>query len=75
MPKLTKTLLERAHPEGQRVILRDSEVPGFQCRVSPTGARTFFLYYRTRSGQVRRPKIGTFGDLTVDQARENASLH
>ncbi len=72
MPKLTKTLVERAHPEGQRVILRDNEVPGFQCRVSPTGARTFFLYYRTRNGQERRPKIGTFGDLTVDQAREIA---
>lgn len=54
------------------VIVWDSEVPGFAAKVTPSGARTYFVYYRTASGQQRRPKIGNHGALTVDEARNIA---
>lgn len=47
-------------------------VTGLHVRVSATGARSFYLYYRTASGQQRRPKLGKFGELTIAQARAMA---
>src|SRR5688572_2788967 len=54
------------------VIVWDSEVPGFGLKVTPAGKRVYFAYYRTSSGQQRRPKVGEHGVLTVDEARSIA---
>jgi integrase len=54
------------------VVAWDSEVPGFGVKVTPGGMRSYFVYYRTSTGQQRRPKIGNHGALTVDQARDIA---
>ena len=70
--RLTKRLVEGAAPEDRDVIVWDLEVKGFGLKVTPRGRRAYFLYYRTRSGQQRRPAIGTHGELTVDQALEIA---
>ena len=51
------------------VVLHDTEIPGFHCKVTPKGRRVYMLYYRTRDGQERRPKIGIHGEVTCDQAR------
>jgi len=52
--------------------LRDTEVPGFLCKVTPAGAKVFMAQYRTLAGVRRKPKIGLFGELTVEQARDIA---
>lgn len=49
-------------------ILRDATVPGLHAKVTATGKR-FFLYYRTKGGVERRPKLGDFPRMTVAQAR------
>lgn len=47
-------------------------VAGLHCRVVSETKKSFFLFYRTRSGQQRRPKIGDFGPITVAGARKRA---
>ncbi|WP_269505927.1 Arm DNA-binding domain-containing protein [Burkholderia sp. IMCC1007] len=49
--------------------LRGTLVPGFFCKVTAHGRKAFTLQYRTTGGERRRPKIGQFGELTVENAR------
>jgi integrase len=49
-------------------VLRDAVVPGLQLRAFPTG-KSFYFYYRTRGGTQRKPKVGDWPTLTIDQAR------
>lgn len=59
----------RAAEEGDE--LSDDDVRGLQLRVQKK-RKTFFLYYRTKSGQRRRPKLGDFPAMTLAQARDAA---
>ena len=70
--KLTKTAVESAQPQAKDVELRDTVVPGFLCKITPTGRRVFMLQYRTNSGQPRKPSLGLYGELAVPQ--EHAKL-
>lgn len=70
--KLTKTVVDAARPQSQDVELRDTVVPGFLCKVTPAGRKVFMLQYRTNSGVRRKPALGQFGELTVEQARSLA---
>lgn len=70
--KLTKRLVENATPRPHDLVLWDTEVRGFGCKITPAGRRSYFCYYRTRDGVQRRPRIGQHGQLTVQQAREIA---
>ncbi len=72
MPKITKRLVEAIEPENKDVIIRDSELKGFICKVTPKGKRVYMLYYRTKDGRERRPSIGIHGHITCDQARDIA---
>lgn len=67
--KLTKTAVESAQPQAKAVELRDTVVPGFLCKITPAGRRVFMLQYRTNAGERRKPALGQFGELTVEQAR------
>ncbi|ENE4777087.1 MULTISPECIES: tyrosine-type recombinase/integrase [Klebsiella] len=67
--KLTKTAVETAQAQAQPVELRDTVVPGFLCKITPAGRRVFMLQYRTNTGERRKPALGLFGELTVEQAR------
>ena len=70
--KLTKSAIDAAHPQAQSVELRDTLVPGFMCKVTPAGRKVFMLQYRTNAGERRKPAIGLYGELTVEQARSLA---
>lgn len=70
--KLTKTAVETARPESRDYELRDTVLPGFLCKITPAGRKVFMLQYRTPTGERRKPSLGTFGPLTVDQARKLA---
>ena len=49
----------------------DTEVAGFEIRLTAAGARSFVLNYRA-GGRERRITIGSFPDWTVQAAREEA---
>lgn len=70
--KLTKSAVGAAQPEAQAVELRDTLVPGFLCKITPAGRKVFMLQYRTNAGERRKPALGLFGELTVEQARSLA---
>lgn len=65
---LTNTAIN-ALQSGQE--LKDDQVPGLTVRAHAAG-KSFMLYYRTKMGVVRRPKIGAWGVLSIAQAREIA---
>jgi integrase len=67
--KLTKRLIDTAELRAERYDIRDDEVRGLLLRVHPNGTRVFMLTYRTAGGAERRPAIGTYGSITLDQAR------
>jgi hypothetical protein len=73
---VTKSAIEAIRPSGRRVIFYDTNLPGFGLRVEPSGIKTFILRYRANGGgrgaRERLLKIGRFGDITVDKAREAA---
>ena len=67
--KLTKKVVDSAQPRSRDYEIRDTEAPGFLCKITPSGRKTFMLQYRTIGGERRKPSIGLFGQLTVEQAR------
>lgn len=72
MQKLTKKIVESTLPQKKDLILWDSEVSGFMCKITPAGKKSYFLYYRTQDRRQRRPKIGDHGVMTCEQARDIA---
>jgi len=70
--KITKSAVDAAQPQAQPVELRDTLVPGFLCKITPAGRKVFMLQYRTNAGERRKPALGLYGELTVEQARSLA---
>lgn len=70
--KQTKTVVETAAAAAKDYELRYTVVPGFVCKVTTKGKKIFALQHRTDAGERRKPTIGRFDELTVDQAREIA---
>lgn len=70
--KLTVRVVEAIKPGLVDVIVWDSEITGFGCKVTPNGKRSYFLYYRTKDGQQRRPAIGVHGPMRPEAARDIA---
>ena len=70
--KLTKTVVDGATFAAKEYELRDTVVPGFLLKVTAAGRKIFMLQYRTNAGNRRKPVIGRFGELTVEQARSIA---
>lgn len=52
-------------------VLRDARVKGLQLRAF-ANSKTFYYQYRTKGGRVRRPKIGDYGSMTLEDARRVA---
>ncbi|MBN9342456.1 MAG: integrase arm-type DNA-binding domain-containing protein [Comamonadaceae bacterium] len=70
--KLTKSAVDAAQAQAEPVELRDTLVPGFLCKITPAGRKVFMLQYRTNAGERRKPALGLYGELTVEQARSLA---
>lgn len=66
---LTEAAIKAAKPGD---ILRDANIKGLHLKVGRTGAKAFLLYYRTKAGVERRPKLGDYGIITLTQARDAA---
>ena len=67
--KLTKTAVDAATPKERDYELRDTIIPGFLVKVTPTGRKIFMINYVSSNGQRRKPAIGRYGEITVEQAR------
>ena len=69
--KLTKTAVDAAQPQAQVVELRDTVVPGFLQDYSnwPQGVHAAVPHKRRER---RKPALGQYGELTVEQARSLA---
>jgi integrase len=76
MLKLTKREIDGLQSDGSKhgTIYWDTELKGFGIRVFPTGLKTFVVKFRTRGGRQRWLKIGTFGALTAEKARDRAKF-
>lgn len=70
--KITKSVIDAATPLPKEYIIWDTAINGFGLKVTPTGTKTFLLYYRTKTGRQRKPIIGRYGQLTTDAARDIA---
>lgn len=75
MARLTKRAVERLEPpkKGQ-AFLWDGDLKGFGVRVTRNGVKTFIIQYRNAQGSSRRIKLGRFGVLTVERARDEARV-
>ena len=75
MSRLTKRTVDAlAKPAEGQDFLWDGEIRGFEVRVVPSGLKTFVVQYRNTEGKSRRIKIGRFGIMTVEEARELAKV-
>ena len=72
--KLTKRVIDRLRYQGQdneRYIVWDTVLPAFGVRVYPSGRKAFVLFYRA-GGRQRLLSLGSYGVLTLEQARAQA---
>lgn len=73
--RIAKRTVDAAQPAASTYRLWDAELKGFGLRVTPSGSKTYFVFYRAgggRSGAQREFTIGRHGVLTPDQARKEA---
>ena len=73
--KITKTEIDKMTFEGKNQTAQDirwcDQLPGFGVRVFPSGRKTFVIRYRA-GGRKRYFTIGTYGPITIQQARDIA---
>lgn len=75
MSKLTKRIVDAAHPKSKHYMIWDDSLTGFGLRVAPSGRKTFLVKYRAGRGEnaiQRKLSIGVYGRVTVDEARSEA---
>jgi hypothetical protein len=73
--RLTKQVVDGLKPKETDYVEWCAKLPGFGCRVRPSGAKSFIAQYRVggRNSPVRKVTLGSYGKLTVEKAREAAS--
>jgi len=71
--RLNKRSCDAAEARGRGwSIVWDTDLRGFGLRVLPSGTKTFVAFYRNEAGEKRLISIGRFGELTPDEARQQA---
>ncbi|SFA75105.1 Site-specific recombinase XerD [Collimonas sp. OK607] len=58
---------------GIRTTYHDTKATGLQVRVSSNGAKTFSVFRRIKGGQPERITLGSYPDMTIEQARRLAA--
>lgn len=71
--KLTKQLISEQKPGNRDRFLWDESLPGFGIRIKVSGIKTFILQYRNAHGRSKRFTLGRYGQITLDQARREAT--
>ena len=70
----TKKRIEAIEPSSKTQVFNDSKITGLHLRVYSSGKKVFYLYFRTQSGEQRRPKIGDATSISVETARNQARV-
>lgn len=70
-PKLTKTVVDRLETRDRDYVTWCGALAGFGVRTRPTGRKSFIVQYDF-NGRSRKVTVGTYGTLTVDEARDKA---
>jgi integrase len=72
--KLTKRIVDALELKATDYVVWCSKLPGFGCRVWPTGKKTFIVIYRAGGAKspARKVTIGVLGKFTAEQARDEA---
>lgn len=71
--KITQGFVNTANASEKPVIIWDTELRGFGLRIMPSGRKSYILFYRTASGQQRKPSIGKHPAMTAEKARKHAA--
>jgi integrase len=73
--KLTKTIVDALQSREGEYTEWCGRLPGFGCRVRPSGTKTYIAQYRIggRRGKPRKVTIGAANKLTVEEARTTAA--
>ncbi len=73
--KFSKTTLQALAPpeSGKRLTIYDTETPKLALRATAAGTKTFYVVKRA-GASMAWVKLGTFPDMTVEQARKAAAL-
>ncbi len=69
---LTKRLIDGFENTKNWDVRWDDDVKGLGLRIFPTGRKAFVLRYSTFGGRKRTMTLGTYGEITLQQARETA---
>ena len=76
MPKLTKRFVEAIIPDTKKTLIYwDTELRGFGVVVLPSGRRTYCIQYRNTNRIKKRLKIGVYGQLNTEEARNLAKKY
>lgn len=72
--KLTQSVVRELEAGAGDYVRWCGELPGFGCRVRASGSKSFVAQYRIggRRGVTRKVTIGSYGKLTVEEARTEA---
>lgn len=71
--KISQSLIGRLNSKPDSdYTLYDAELPGFGLRVRTSGSMSFILKYRNTEGRQRFLTLGTYGPITVQDARQKA---
>ena len=74
--RIGKRTVDAARPQAELYRVWDSELKGFGLRVTPTGVKTYFVWYRAGEGRAAARKeytIARHGVMTPEEARAEAS--
>jgi site-specific recombinase XerD len=71
MSGFTEKTIKAARADDGELFLWDGDLPGFGCRVKPSGVKTFLVQYRV-ANRSRRVKLGRWPAMRVEKARTEA---
>ncbi|MBT5243941.1 MAG: DUF4102 domain-containing protein, partial [Rhodospirillaceae bacterium] len=73
MPKLTKTVIEKATAKDKPYFLFDDQLAGFCARITPGGKKTYYVQYMVNK-KIKRVAIGAHSIFTTERARNQATI-
>jgi len=71
MPKISKSIVDKAKPAGKEYLVQDDIIPGFALRVYPSGTKSYVFQYRFQ-GRTKKVAIGKHGPMSPHKARQKA---
>jgi integrase len=70
--RLTDPFVASLQAKGQRLEVADELVSGLRLRVSPTGVKSWCVWFRSKAGKPERFTLGAYPKLTLSKARKRA---